>query len=512
MPNFFTKLLWAIAGAETSILKDCRTDHKKYSAMGATILMTAFIAFLSGTSAAWFFTQKGAESSGNLGWSIAFGVIWSLLIFCIDRSLVITMKKPIGDGDSWLKRKTWWIVPFVTRLLLAGLIALVVSVPLELVIFEDYIQEQKFVWTESKANNLSEKSVAQKTSDEANKHIETGNSHLTRLDKQREELEGAKGDLQQQLSAERAKLNKPTTSAYKKAFDNLKATNEKISKIKHQLSTTEDEKSRRNLNSNLSDLEKKRNQYASVVNSEKEKWNSVIYERIKTLNEEISNKTDEISKKSQEQEDAQKLLIQSEKRYAEATAERDSMLDAYGNTVSQGNHFIQNFEILEYAVSVPTEEACPECSGIKADDEHTCLSCGGDGHKLSHSMEYYALWLIRLLFLIIEILPTIVKIAMPVGVYDRMIRAEEDSMVAFLKSPEYQQRVQGLRDREMQLQEDQFIAQQKAETEARNQILKKLQEAQNDVVEAALNKWKEKELKNLVVDLQVADTSVPSEK
>ena len=91
--NTFQRILWTIAGAEIPILEKCRTDHKKFGAMGATIAMTSFIAFLSGTSAAWFFTQSGTETSGKIGWAMAFGIVWATLIFCIDRSLVITMKK-----------------------------------------------------------------------------------------------------------------------------------------------------------------------------------------------------------------------------------------------------------------------------------------------------------------------------------------------------------------------------------------------------------------------------------
>lgn len=56
--NTFQRILWTIAGAEIPILEKCRTDHKKFGAMGATIAMTSFIAFLSGTSAAWFFTES----------------------------------------------------------------------------------------------------------------------------------------------------------------------------------------------------------------------------------------------------------------------------------------------------------------------------------------------------------------------------------------------------------------------------------------------------------------------
>ena len=93
--NRFQKVLWTISGAEITILESekCRTDHKRFGAIGATIAITTFIAFLSGTSAAWYFTQRGTDTTGHMGWAIAFGFVWATLIFCIDRSLVITLKK-----------------------------------------------------------------------------------------------------------------------------------------------------------------------------------------------------------------------------------------------------------------------------------------------------------------------------------------------------------------------------------------------------------------------------------
>ena len=66
MGSRFQRFLWTVAGAELDILEKCRTDHKKFAAIGATILMTAFIAFCAGTSAAWYFTQSGDETSGSL--------------------------------------------------------------------------------------------------------------------------------------------------------------------------------------------------------------------------------------------------------------------------------------------------------------------------------------------------------------------------------------------------------------------------------------------------------------
>ena len=109
MGSRFQRFLWTVAGAELDILEKCRTDHKKFAAIGATILMTAFIAFCAGTSAAWYFTQSGDETSGSLGWAMLFGLIWALLIFCIDRSLVITLKK-----DPSAKKQKFW-VPLLSR-------------------------------------------------------------------------------------------------------------------------------------------------------------------------------------------------------------------------------------------------------------------------------------------------------------------------------------------------------------------------------------------------------------
>ena len=195
------RLLWTIAGAEIPILEKCRTDHKKFAAIGATIAMTAFIAFLSGTSAAWYFTQSGTDTTGNIGWAVAFGLVWSTLIFCIDRSLVITMKKNPEKSS-----KAWWIVPFVSRALLALIIAFMVSIPLELVVFEDFIAEQEYFWTENKSNVLSQNSRANRASIETSRHIEEGNNSLKRLDGQKAGLESEKGNLQQQLANERAKL------------------------------------------------------------------------------------------------------------------------------------------------------------------------------------------------------------------------------------------------------------------------------------------------------------------
>ena len=126
---------WWIAGCEVDLLKqdDCRTDRQKYAAIGAVILMTSLIAFVAGFSAAWWFTQTTAQPDGNVTLSALFGVFWALFIFCVDRSLVITLRK--CKGDKWHK----FIGPFVLRAILAVFIAGMISIPLELMVFKGAI-------------------------------------------------------------------------------------------------------------------------------------------------------------------------------------------------------------------------------------------------------------------------------------------------------------------------------------------------------------------------------------
>ena len=56
--NSFTRLLWWIAGASPEILIKYPSEYAKFSAIGMTIAMTCLVAFVSGMSAAWYFSSK----------------------------------------------------------------------------------------------------------------------------------------------------------------------------------------------------------------------------------------------------------------------------------------------------------------------------------------------------------------------------------------------------------------------------------------------------------------------
>lgn len=80
--GLLNEFLWTCAGVNKKILRQCPTDYAKYAGIGGTILFTALMAMLSGGYAlnSVFDNQLAA---------IGFGIFWGLLIFNLDRFIVI---------------------------------------------------------------------------------------------------------------------------------------------------------------------------------------------------------------------------------------------------------------------------------------------------------------------------------------------------------------------------------------------------------------------------------------
>lgn len=115
------------SGADTDILDQCSSgENTKYAGIGATVFFTAVMAAIAGSYA--LFTVFD-----NLFTAIFFGLIWGLLIFNLDRFIVSTIKKRDSFFDELIQASP--------RILLAIIIAIVISKPLELKIFEKEINQ-----------------------------------------------------------------------------------------------------------------------------------------------------------------------------------------------------------------------------------------------------------------------------------------------------------------------------------------------------------------------------------
>jgi len=121
--------IWCTA-SDIEAIKQCPSDWNKFSVIGATIFMTAVIAGISGG----YFISYYLEIAYDMhGWTIpiCFGILWAFLIFTLDRTIIVTMKKT-GILKEELKQGS-------IRFILAIFIGLVIATPLELKMFESEI-------------------------------------------------------------------------------------------------------------------------------------------------------------------------------------------------------------------------------------------------------------------------------------------------------------------------------------------------------------------------------------
>lgn len=113
------------SGADKDLLEGCSEgEQTKYVGIGATVFFTAVMAFLASAYA--LFTVFDSIYP-----ALIFGFVWSLLIFNLDRFIVSTIKKRDRFMDEFLQA--------TPRIALAIIIAIVISKPLEIKIFEKEI-------------------------------------------------------------------------------------------------------------------------------------------------------------------------------------------------------------------------------------------------------------------------------------------------------------------------------------------------------------------------------------
>lgn len=380
----FSQILWSIAGADKDVLLKCKTDQKKFANIGIVILLTSGVAFCAGSFAAYYFSCNSENPEGHVGYSILFGLLWSLLIFSIDRALVVTLQKKENG------KRFWWLFPFLTRFFLAALIACMISIPIELFIFQDYIKGSEGIYQSTNINtfidNYSGNSdinnyKQRKVEDEKNKNDLT--SLLSSITSEIEQLDQKKDELI-------LKRDNPLTysSDYKSAYNSYSAA----------YNAYEQAKQNKHRKTELIELANKKTSAYNRQKEIKDKWVREHNELIALTNTNIDSLKNESRKLAIKIEKADSILSVTSSTLRNMEDQRNEDTSKNEEAQEGGNSFIRNYSILEWAVSKEN----PINQGKMAN-------------------EGVFLWLIRLLFLIIEILPTIVKISTPYGAYDKAI-------------------------------------------------------------------------------------------
>lgn len=163
------------SGVDLDILEKCPSDENKYVGIGATIFFTGVLAFFSSGYALYTVFDSYIAA-------ILFGAFWGAMIFNLDRYIVSSMKSRGSFGKDFA-------VAF-PRLLMAIILALVISKPLELKIFEKEINAELLVM-EQEVFKTQEDRVKERYSSQ----IADAQSQIVVLKAEVEEKTGARDEM-----------------------------------------------------------------------------------------------------------------------------------------------------------------------------------------------------------------------------------------------------------------------------------------------------------------------------
>jgi Domain of unknown function (DUF4407) len=452
--KYLNRFFWWCAGANIHVLEDCPTDQAKFFGVGGTIVFTALMASFAGGYA--FFT---AFKSVPL--SIFFGVFWGLLIFNLDRYIVSTIGK--GDGTQKITLEEWKMA--APRLMMAILLGIVISTPLELKIFEKEI-----------------KTVVEKLKVEKAQGLMSADSSLV---KNIDELKTKQRQLQTNI--DNYNLNKRNLALgagayYEDRIQNLQndyqEKNKEVEAIQKRVNILYNSY-RRAINDSLSNTtisyrKNLMNQRAALRNRVRTERDD-IGKALKELSENKDNAVIDERNRIQKQLDGyisekDKVSNKLEVKEAELEAKKKVILAVMENYNGFAAHLDAMGELTKAQINPITGES-----------------------KLP--VMFYAKWLITVLFIFIEIAPVLFKLMTEAGPYDDIIdRIKlESQRIEEKKISDIKDDI----DTSIKLSTQKNQIRLEAELLGNKALLEKIALAQAEVAEMAVNKWKEDELKKL---------------
>ena len=142
------RFLWKCGGADSQVLQYAPySDHIKNAGIGGVVLATTVMAMIAmGFAMHRIFAEptgefnsvtKEAILAGNWFVTIPVSIVWGLIIFNLDRFIVSTVK---GDGTEKITLGEWGSM--LPRLVMAIIIGLTISAPLETYIFSKEIDRE----------------------------------------------------------------------------------------------------------------------------------------------------------------------------------------------------------------------------------------------------------------------------------------------------------------------------------------------------------------------------------
>ena len=469
--SYFTRFLWFVAGADVEMLSLCPLDYKKYEAIGMTILMTSLVGFAAGSSAAWYFTEDAL-------WTLVFGLFWSLLIFSIDRSLVVTLKK-----DPY--KKSYYVLPLVFRGFLAILVAGIMSIPLELLVFNGFIQNDIENYKSDLLKQQHKDSFDAQQSAEYHSKSKSLNQLLKMESCKKDDIEMLINNKRSERQREVNMLNHPNTTTY----NNAKASSNGLQRQLNELYSLPNSDYRRN---RIPGLRSQISHQRSVMASERNAWNSKVNARILELDNEIAQLSDalRVVKEKIAKTDREKQRVDSTSVSYQARAEES--LNKTDERFRNGNNFTLYYAVLAHAI-YKTHKVTHERMGT-------------DGKTYTYETEEFVnkdfmflLWFIRAMFFVIELLPSIVKVVSKAGQYELRVYHQEEELKKYLHSQEYQDYCYKMLHGDNQLEMDLQAQRHDAEKKVQHDIIQAIMNAEESVAKESIDNWERLEKGKMLV-------------
>ena len=476
------------SGADKGIIEECPTEWNKYAGIGAAIFFTGVFACLSGGYALYtVFRVDQFDESGKiiniidtnaLWFAIPFGLLWGAVIFNLDRFIVSTFHK--SNETNSLKKFGKEFVQAFPRIILAAIIAITISKPIEIKIFENRLAEQI-------KNNKNAAFTKNKNDNDSIYEISEQEERVGNLEATLVELNGRLTTDPQNvidLITDRTAANETLTLIRKENGYKINENKNKKEEI------------RKNPNSYIHTVDSLGNRVntgrytQAAINSRSElqkdidKWETEIENQINTvnqINEKIQKDRDEHRKQTRleitkrtAQRDSTETQLNNSKNSAKVKTEEEDQITQR----AYSNNFITQLEALGDLTKITDK-----------DDEET--------RNKKRTMWQVSI-VITLLFFVIELAPILTKLLTKRGAYDEILdrtesekKIEQEDIISrkkieieeLLRRADEAAKLRG--NVMIQMQQD------KLDTELQNNkaILDKIVNVQQNLAFAAIDKW-----------------------
>jgi hypothetical protein len=255
------RFFWWCAGANVSLLEQCRGEWHKFTAIGVFVLLVGLLAAASGA----FFLSESLGIPTHL--AVFGGAFWGFLILSVDRVMLTFFHKGAGE---WKRA--------VPRILLSVFISLVINDPLLLKFFSGEIEAELYDVKNTKLRSVRVGSDKQAKRDQLAGEINSLQDRLARLrqvkDNAEQEKEKERGGVKSANTTGRAgegsiyTIKSQIFAAAKANYDREKPELEAQVGIKTvELQKVEDE-----INKEVGSVDEVESRASGVLNRQKALW------------------------------------------------------------------------------------------------------------------------------------------------------------------------------------------------------------------------------------------------